>query len=231
MLLGSAISNSLYMSDWYYAVNNEQKGPVNESELKTQLATGKLPADTLVWKDGMENWTPAAQVPAFVFREPPVPATYAKLGATPAVVETAKAGVSNPESVTPVTVASLVGPGESLEVDAEDAENFKIFGILAYLNILCLVPLFAAKESPFATYHANQGLALFLVEIALWIALSIIYHVLTLIGLSFISVILSLVWLGVFGLVIIGIINAAAGKCVPLPLVGGLAKAFKKRSS
>ena len=52
------------MSDWYYAANNEQKGPVNESELKANLATSKLPADTLVWKEGMDNWTPANQVAA-----------------------------------------------------------------------------------------------------------------------------------------------------------------------
>ena len=60
------------MSDWYYAANNEQKGPVNESELKANLASGKLPAETLVWKDGMENWTPANQVAAFTFRPAPV---------------------------------------------------------------------------------------------------------------------------------------------------------------
>ena len=62
------------MSDWYYAVNNEQKGPVNESELKAQLASNQLPSDTLVWKEGMDNWTAASQVPAFIFREPPAPA-------------------------------------------------------------------------------------------------------------------------------------------------------------
>jgi uncharacterized membrane protein len=208
------------MSDWYYAVNNEQKGPVNESELKAQLATGKLPSDSLVWKDGMDNWTPANQVAAFSFREPPAPAAFAKLTPQPATVASVNPGVNNPESVTPVTMASLMGPGEALEVDPEDAENNKIFGILAYLGILCLVPLFAAKESPFAKYHANQGLILFLGEIALSVVLSIVYHLLAFVGLSFISVFLSLVWLGVFALVIIGIINAAAGKCVPLPVVG-----------
>ena len=62
------------MSDWYYAADNTQKGPVNESVLKADLAAHKLPADTLVWKDGMDNWTPANQVPAFTFRPPPAPA-------------------------------------------------------------------------------------------------------------------------------------------------------------
>ena len=211
------------MSDWYYAFNNEQKGPVNESEIKTQLATRKLPADTLVWKEGMDNWTPASQVAAFTFREPPAPATtFAKLSPAPEKVETAAPGIHNPDSVTPVTMASLVGPGEALEVDPEDAENHKIFGIVAYVPFLWLVTLFGAKESPFAQYHANQGLSLCVLEIALWIVLTVINHLLAFVAfLSFVSVVLGLVWLGVIALLIIGIINAAAGKCVPLPLIGG----------
>jgi uncharacterized membrane protein len=208
------------MSDWYYAVNNEQKGPVNESELKTQFASQQIsPATTLVWKDGMESWTPASQVAAFSFREPPLPAQSTTLSPTPSSVAHTP-GANNPESATPVSVSSLIGPGEALEVDADDAENNKIFGILAYLGILCLVPLFAAKNSPFARYHANQGLVLFLVEIALGILLQIIYMILAVIGIGFISVFLSLLWLGVIALLIIGIINAAAGKCVPLPVIG-----------
>ncbi len=70
------------MSDWYYAANNEQKGPINESELKANFAANKLPADTLVWKDGMDNWTPANQVPAFTFRQPPSPAAVQPATAT-----------------------------------------------------------------------------------------------------------------------------------------------------
>jgi uncharacterized membrane protein len=205
------------MSDWYYAVNNEQKGPVNESELKAQFAANKLPADSLVWKEGMDNWMPGNQVAAFVFREPPVPAK--TLTSEPAVVAHTP-GANNPESAAPVSLSSLVGPGEALEVDPEDAEKNKVFGILAYLGILCLVPLFVARQSPFARYHANQGLVLFLVEIALWIVLAIIEEILYVVGLSFISVVLGIVWLVVIGLLIIGIINAAAGKCVPLPIIG-----------
>jgi uncharacterized membrane protein len=209
------------MSDWYYAVDNEQKGPVNESVLKAQLSTHKLSADTLVWKEGMDNWTPASQVPTFVVREASTePAKFATLTSTPTAVATTP-GVHNPESIKPVTVSSLVGSGEALEVDEEDAENHKIFGILAYLGILCLVPLFAANKSPFAKYHANQGLVLFLVEIALGIVLRIVDELLYMVNLGALTLVFSLVWLGVIFLLFIGIINAAAGKCVPLPVIGG----------
>jgi len=116
----------------------------------------------------------------------------------------------------------VLGKGEALEVDAEDAEKNKVFGILAYLGILFLVPLLAAKDSPFAKYHANQGLVLFVVWIAFAIVLGILNVVLWAVGLGFIGSILSLVYLGFLVLAVMGIINAAGGKCVPLPIIGGI---------
>src|SRR6202041_314060 len=62
------------MSDWYYAADNEQKGPINESELKANFATNKLPTDTLVWKEGMDKRMPANPGNAFSFRPPAPPA-------------------------------------------------------------------------------------------------------------------------------------------------------------
>jgi len=214
------------MSDWYYAANNEQKGPINESELKANFAANKLPADTLVWKDGMDNWTPANQVSAFTFRPAPTPAKVQPPVATAptAKVVAASPTVNNPDSTKPVDVSSLMGTPESLEVDVEDAEKHKIFGILAYLWILFLVPILAAKDSPFAKYHANQGLVLFLLEIVIWIVLYVVGIVLAMLpaGLGFLSAVFALLYLVPLILLILGIINAAAGKCVPLPVIGGI---------
>ena len=212
------------MSDWYYAANNEQKGPINESELKANFAANKLPADTLVWKDGMDNWTPANQIAAFTFRPAPAPAAIQPgLGGAPTTAAATPAA-GTPSSTTPVDLGSLVGTPESLEVAAEDADKNKIFGILAYLGILCLVPILAAKDSPFAKYHANQGLVLFVFEIVIWIALFVLNIVISMLpgGLGFLSAVLGLVYLAPLILLILGIINAAAGKCVPLPVIGGI---------
>jgi uncharacterized membrane protein len=215
------------MSDWFYAANNEQKGPVNESELKASLATGKLTPDTLVWKDGMDNWTAANQVPAFMFRQPPTPAKIqppVNPAAAPVVATKASPTVNNPSSTTPVDMSTLVGTPESLEVDPDDAEKNKFFGIIAYLWIFCLIPIIFAKDSPFAKYHANQGLVLFLLEIILSISLYLINIIIITMtpSLGFIVSILGLVHLGPLVLLIFGIINAAAGKCVPLPVIGGI---------
>jgi uncharacterized membrane protein len=207
------------MSDWYYAANNEQKGPVNESELKANLASNKLPADTLVWKDGMDNWTPASQVPAFTFRPAPTPA--AVQPGTAAVTSTkADPDVNNPDSTKPIDMKTLMGTPEALEVNAEDADSNKVFGILAYLSFLCFVPIIVAKDSPYAKYHANQGLVLFLCEVAAIIVTAALVFI-PFIGIIvyFLHLILSLLFLV---LSILGIINAAAGKCVPLPVIGGI---------
>ena len=47
--------------------------------------------------------------------------------------------------------------------------NDKVFGILSYIGILWIVGL-AAGKTPFAKFHANQGLVLFLAEIVIGIA-------------------------------------------------------------
>ncbi|MGI6175151.1 MAG: zinc-ribbon domain-containing protein [Christensenellales bacterium] len=112
--------------------------------------------------------------------------------------------------------------------EADDARNNKAMGVLAYLGILVLVPIFAAKESKFARYHANQGLVLALAEIAFAIVYSILTGILTAILLgtgawgvwSVITTLLGLVWLVFLALAIIGIVNAVNGKMKDLPVIG-----------
>ena len=82
-------------------------------------------------------------------------------------------------------------------------------GLLAY--ILFFIPLLAAKDSPFARYHANQGLVLFicgLISSVLWI--------IPILG-WIIAPILSIV---ITVLAVIGIINALNGKAKELPIIG-----------
>jgi uncharacterized RDD family membrane protein YckC len=42
---------------WYYAANNRQVGPVSEAELDALAAAGSIGKDTLVWSEGMANWS------------------------------------------------------------------------------------------------------------------------------------------------------------------------------
>jgi membrane protease subunit (stomatin/prohibitin family) len=43
---------------WFYAVGSERRGPVSASALR-----GGITAETLVWRRGMAEWTPASAVP------------------------------------------------------------------------------------------------------------------------------------------------------------------------
>ena len=105
----------------------------------------------------------------------------------------------------------------------KDAEDNKIMGILAYLGILVLVPIFAAKESRFARFHANQGLVLLIALIVVYIAIMVLGIVLAFVSttLALLTSLLSLVvWIGWLVFVIIGIINAAKGEMKELPIIG-----------
>jgi uncharacterized membrane protein len=73
-----------------------------------------------------------------------------------------------------------------------------------------------AKESKYARFHANQGLAL-LVSFVVLFACSFVLKFMTAGILGFVSVIISLIYV-VY--IIIGVVNAATGKAKELPLIG-----------
>lgn len=113
-------------------------------------------------------------------------------------------------------------PDTTAEFSSEDIQQNKVMAILAYFGLLVLVPIFGAKDSKFARYHANQGLILFLAAIAYSIATSILTSILIAISwrLAFLSTIFSLVSIAFLVLMVLGIINAANGKAKELPIIG-----------
>jgi hypothetical protein len=44
---------------WYYHTGKRGFGPVNEADIRVLLAHNEIAADTLVWRDGLSNWTEA----------------------------------------------------------------------------------------------------------------------------------------------------------------------------
>ena len=95
------------------------------------------------------------------------------------------------------------------QFDKDDIEKNKAMGLLAY--ILFFIPLLAAKDSPFARYHANQGLVLFLCGL-----ISSVLWIIPILG-WIIAPILSIV---ITVLAVIGIINALNGQAKELPIIG-----------
>ena len=110
-------------------------------------------------------------------------------------------------------------PDYTASFDQNDIQQNRIMSVLSYLGILVLIPLFAAKESPFARFHCNQGIVLALAEVFLSIAGKILGR-LPLIG-WIIKLVAALGGIALFVFAIMGIINAVNGRAKELPLVGG----------
>ena len=94
--------------------------------------------------------------------------------------------------------------------------------ILSYLGILVLIPIFAAKDSKFARFHANQGLVLCIASIIYGVAYSVLSIIILAISwrLYFLVSILGFLSIGFLVLCVIGIINAANGQEKELPIIG-----------
>ena len=113
-------------------------------------------------------------------------------------------------------------PDTTASYSAADVQNNKAMGILSYLGILVLIPILAAKDSPFARYHANQGLVLLLCEVGFSVAsmiLSVIFAFLGPLALLW-TLVAALVNIAFLVLLILGIVNAAQGMAKELPLIG-----------
>ncbi len=108
------------------------------------------------------------------------------------------------------------------EFEQQDIEKNKFMAILAYFGILVLIPIFAAKDSKFARFHANQGLVLCIAAVLYSVAYSILSGLI-------VAISWRLYWLvsivGLLGLIflvwfVLGIINAAGGRAKELPFIG-----------
>ncbi|EKN12188.1 hypothetical protein HMPREF1076_03353 [Parabacteroides goldsteinii CL02T12C30] len=108
------------------------------------------------------------------------------------------------------------------QFDPRDIKQHKGMSILAYFGPLVLIPILAAKDSPFARYHSNQGLLLCIACIIYGIAYSILSGVILAISwrLYFVVSIIGLIGFVFAVLAVIGILNAVNGRAKELPLIG-----------
>lgn len=60
------------MSVWYYEHDGAQEGPVDADTLQRLVDEGVVARETLVWRDGMADWAPAASVRGLLGGPPPV---------------------------------------------------------------------------------------------------------------------------------------------------------------
>lgn len=50
---------------WYYEVSGQAVGPVSETDIRNLLRSGRIPGRTLLWTEGLGQWTFADQIEAF----------------------------------------------------------------------------------------------------------------------------------------------------------------------
>jgi len=58
---------------WYYAVGDQQQGPVSWAQLQQMARSGQITPDQLVWGEGMDQWAAASTVAGLFAPGRPVP--------------------------------------------------------------------------------------------------------------------------------------------------------------
>ncbi|HVS71875.1 MAG TPA: hypothetical protein VHQ47_11525 [Phycisphaerae bacterium] len=115
--------------------------------------------------------------------------------------------------------------------DVQDAEHHKAMGILAY--VFFVIPLVAAPKSPFARFHANQGLITFILWWVAIVLVAVLEGLIFLNGWLLVNIPLlkyffscmfhllgPLLLIACAALTLTGIVNAANGEKKRLPIVG-----------
>ncbi len=116
------------------------------------------------------------------------------------------------------------GYGEKVpqKFDREDIQENRGAALFAYLGILVAVPLFFAKDSKFARFHAGQGLAVLLASVGYQAAVGIATSVLTMFSwrLYYLTGFMKIGGAAFLVLSAMGIVNVANGEARELPVVG-----------
>lgn len=108
-------------------------------------------------------------------------------------------------------------------VSDQEVANGRLLAAVGYLPGLCFVGLFGAPENRYVGFHARQGLLVFLLEVAAWVALAIYDASLgkiPLIGFLIGAVAHFAVGFGFLGMTIYGVVKGATGEMARIPFVG-----------
>ena len=107
---------------------------------------------------------------------------------------------------------------KTAEFDQEDINKNQVISIFAYISWLVLIPIFCAKDSKYARFHANQGLVLAIAETALNIVGRILL-IIPIIG-WIINIVIWIADVALFVLTIIGLVAVFNKQAKTLPVIG-----------
>ena len=102
---------------------------------------------------------------------------------------------------------------KSPSIDSKEILEGKMFAILSYLFILCIIPLLFKKDNRFVLDHGKQGLVIFVGEVAAFVIHTVPF--------------LRWVWgltIPMFGILsLIGIIAVLRGQYIRFPIISEVA--------
>lgn len=129
---------------------------------------------------------------------------------------------NEPDAKSSETIPELNESGGQSQLDKLAPNRFqteegRMAAILAYIPILCFVPLLNMKENPEAHFHARQGVILFLIEL-----IAVIFLIDGISDLVFKGILMLALALSVAG-----IYFAFQGRNYRLPVIGDLAEKSK----
>lgn len=107
--------------------------------------------------------------------------------------------------------------GQEGSAGAFGSDEGRMAAIMAYIPILCFVPLLSMKDSKEARFHARQGVMLFLIEVVAILFLFDVISDLVFKGILLVAAALS----------VAGIVFAVQGRNYKLPIIGDLAEKSK----
>ena len=96
-------------------------------------------------------------------------------------------------------------------IPKQDILDGKMYAVLAYLSIFCIVPLIFKKNNAFVLSHGRQGLVLFVAEVASLVVSIVLPWVFR----PFLFIL--------FGFSFWGMVSAIRGQSVELPIIARIA--------
>jgi len=147
---------------WYFADGDVQRGPITEAQLRALIGTGNLTPEDQVWREGMEDWTPAGEV-AGLFNQLPSatpPATPGAMAATDAKTKMTK----TPKPATPSFSPATDAKPRLARVRFDVQRPVEIFRFAAFLGqplllVSLLLILFSRGCDRLGERHVARALA------------------------------------------------------------------------
>jgi uncharacterized membrane protein len=109
------------------------------------------------------------------------------------------------------------------------SSNRNIMIVLSYLWLLALVPLLVEKEDKEVQWHAKHGIVLMVAEIVLWIAVTIVSMVLSMMSVALgcvVSLLTFALWIGILIVHVMAIIKGVNGGRLIIPGISEYANRF-----